>query len=308
MGRYILGRLGQGVLALIILVTFVFVLVRFTGDPINQMLGPAATRAHREDLRSHLGLDKPIIVQYGIYWAQIVGGDFGKSLNIKLPVLQIIGGRLLNSARLAAMSMAVALLAGMPLGIIGAVKKDSAFDLLAKIIAVLGQALPVFWIGLVFIEIFSVRLKLLPVAGMGGISHYILPGVTMGWYVAAGIMRLLRSSMLDILDSEFVKMARAKGLSESTVILKHALKNALIPVVSFAGVYFSVLVTAAIVVETVFAWPGFGLMMYNALMFRDFPLIQGGVIITGVIVIVANLTVDILYAFIDPRIRYVKAR
>lgn len=308
MGRYIQARIAQGVLALIVLVSIVFVVVHFTGDPINQMLGPAATRVQREDLRSHLGLDKPIIIQYWIYWTQIVRGDFGKSLNIKRPVLEIIGKRLANSARLAACSMAIALLVGIPLGIIGAVKKDSGIDWLVKVIAVLGQSLPVFWVGLVFMEVFAVRLKLLPVAGMGGPLHYILPGITMGWYVVAGIMRLLRSSMLEVLDSEFVKMARAKGLAESTIIWKHAFRNALIPVVSFSGVYFSVLLTAAIVVETVFAWPGFGLMTYNALMFRDFPLIQGGVIVAGAIVILANLAVDIVYVFIDPRIRYGKGK
>lgn len=308
MGGYVLGRLFQGAIALVVLVTFVFVVVRFTGDPIDQMLGPAATREQREALRGNLGLDKPMFVQYGIYWTNIVRGDFGRSLAWKRPVAEVIAQRLPQSAKLAGVSMAIALLIGMPLGVLGALRRDSALDVSAKIIGLLGQALPVFWLGLILMEIFAVRLEILPVAGMGSPLHYVLPGFTMGWFVVAGIMRLLRSSLVDVLDSEFVKMARAKGLSETSVIWEHALRNALLPVVSFAGIYFATLITAAIVVETVFAWPGFGLMMYNALKFRDFPLIQGGVIVTGALVIVANLTVDTLYAFIDPRIRYGRGR
>jgi peptide/nickel transport system permease protein len=187
---------------------------------------------------------------------------------------------------------------------VAAVKKDTALDTVANMVAVLGQSLPQFWVGIVLIQIFAVRLRWLPVAGVGSFAHYVLPAFTLGWFVVAGMMRLLRSSMLDVLGSEFVKLARIKGLPGRTVIWKHALRNALIPVLTFGAIYLAILVTGAILVETVFAWPGIGQLIYQGIVFRDFPVVQAVVLLTATIVIAVNLLVDITYAYIDPRIRY----
>jgi len=185
-----------------------------------------------------------------------------------------------------------------------AVRKDTWIDVFCRIIAVTGQALPMFWVGIVLIQLFAAVLKILPASGMGGPDHYIMPAITIGWAVAAGVMRLLRSSMLDVMDSEFVKMAKIKGVSNQAIIWKHTLRNALIPVVTFSGVYFAHFITAALVVEVVFAWPGMGRLVYEAILYRDFPLTQGVILVTATIVLAVNLVVDVLYAYIDPRIRY----
>lgn len=192
----------------------------------------------------------------------------------------------------------------LPLGVLAAVNKDSMLDTIAKIIAVLGQSLPMFWVGIVLIQIFAVYLRLLPSGGTGSLAHYILPAFTLGWWLVAGIMRLLRSSLLEVLDTEFVKLARIKGLSDGRVIWKHALRNALIPVVTLGGIYMAILITAAILVETVFAWPGVGRLVYESIVFRDFPVVQAVVLMTAGFVIFTSLVVDILYAYLDPRIRY----
>jgi peptide/nickel transport system permease protein len=202
--------------------------------------------------------------------------------------------------------MVVSLGMAFPLGVMAAVKKDSAVDRMAQIVAVLGQSLPSFWVAIVLVEFVAGRLQWLPAGGITGFSSYILPGFTLGWFVVAGMMRLLRSGMLEVLDSEYVKLARMKGVIEPRVVWMHALKNALIPVVTFAGIYFAILVTTAIVVETVFAWPGLGRLTYDGITSRDFPVIQAVVLTTAVIVAGVNLCVDCLYAFIDPRIRYAR--
>ena len=200
--------------------------------------------------------------------------------------------------------LGVAVLMAFPLGVVAAVKRGTAFDTVANIVAVLGQSLPQFWVGIVLIQIFAVRLRWLPVAGVGTLWHYVLPAFTLGWFVVAGMMRLLRSSMLDILGSEFVKLARIKGVPETAVIWKHALRNAMIPVLTFGAVYLAILVTGAILVETVFAWPGIGQLIYQGIVFRDFPVVQAVVLLTAGLVIAVNMLVDILYAYLDPRIRY----
>jgi peptide/nickel transport system permease protein len=228
------------------------------------------------------------------------------SLYARLPVNQLIGERLPNSLKLATFAMGVSLLFAFPLGVLAAVHKGRPVDRAAQVVAVLGQSLPTFWVGIVLIEVIAGRLQWLPAGDIGGLSHYILPGFTLGWFVVAGMMRLVRSGMLEVLDSEYVKMARVKGVGETRVIWLHALKNALIPVVTFAGVYFAILVTTAIIVETVFAWPGMGRLAYEGIITRDFPVIQGVVMVTAVIVAVVNLGVDCLYALIDPRIRRVR--
>jgi len=304
--RFVSVRLLQSLAALAILSVVVFVLARATGDPLHMILPMSATEEDYANARAYLGLDRPYLQQYLAFVGKAVMGDFGTSLRARRPVSELIRERLPNSLSLAAFAMTVSLAIAFPLGVLAAVKKGTGLDRTAQVIAVLGQSLPTFWVAIVLVEFVAGRLQWLPAAGNDGFSSYILPGFTLGWFVVAGMMRLLRSAMLEVLDSEYVKLARVKGVVESKVVWIHALKNALIPVVTFAGIYFSILVTTAIVVETVFAWPGLGRLAYEGISSRDFPVIQAVVLTTAVIVGVVNLGVDCLYAIIDPRIRYAR--
>jgi peptide/nickel transport system permease protein len=292
--------------ALAILSVVVFALARTTGDPLHLILPMSATQEDYAEARRYLDLDRPYVEQYLSFVGKAVTGDFGTSLRARRPVNELIRERLPNSLSLAAFAMTVSLAIAFPLGVLAAVRKGTGLDRTAQVIAVLGQSLPTFWVAIVLVEFIAGRLQWLPAAGNDGFSSYILPGFTLGWFVVAGMMRLLRSAMLEVLDSEYVKLARVKGVVESKVVWIHALKNALIPVVTFAGIYFSILVTTAIVVETVFAWPGLGRLAYEGISSRDFPVIQAVVLTTAVIVGVVNLGVDCLYAIIDPRIRYAR--
>ncbi len=304
--RFVVSRLLQSLVALAILSVVVFILARTTGDPLHLILPMSATKEDYAEARRYLGLDRPYIEQYLSFVGKAVTGDFGTSLRARRPVSELIRERLPNSLSLAAFAMTVSLAIAFPLGVLAAVKKGTGLDRTAQVIAVLGQSLPTFWVAIVLVEFVAGRLQWLPAAGNDGFSSYILPGVTLGWFVVAGMMRLLRSAMLEVLDSEYVKLARVKGVVESKVVWVHALKNALIPVVTFAGIYFAILVTTAIVVETVFAWPGLGRLAYEGISSRDFPVIQAVVLTTAAIVAVVNLGVDCLYAIIDPRIRYAR--
>jgi ABC-type dipeptide/oligopeptide/nickel transport system permease component len=304
MQRYIIRRFVQSLAALLVLSLLIFLMSRMTGDPIVLMLPDDATHADIERLRDALGLNRPLPVQYWVFLRNAVQGDFGRSIRARMPVSDMLKERLLNSVKLAAVAFCAAVLLAFPLGVIAAVKKGTVFDTMANMVAVLGQSLPQFWVGIVLIQIFAVRLGWLPVAGAGGVAHYIMPAFTLGWFVVAGMMRLLRSSMLDVMESEFVKLARIKGLPSRTVIWKHALRNALIPVLTFGAIYLAGLITGAILVETVFAWPGVGQLIYQGIVFRDFPVVQAVVLLTAGIVIMVNLFVDIAYAYIDPRIRF----
>jgi len=299
-------RILQSLIALAILSVVVFALARATGDPLHMILPMNATAEDYANARAYLGLDRPYVEQYLSFVGRVVQGDFGTSLRARRPVLELIQERLPNSLRLAAFAMTVSLAMAFPLGVIAAVNKGRAVDRIAQLISVLGQSLPTFWVAIVLVEFVAGRLQWLPAGGISGFASYVLPGFTLGWFVVAGMMRLLRSGMLEVLDSEYVKLARVKGVVEYRVVWLHALKNALIPVVTFAGIYFSILVTTAIVVETVFAWPGLGRLAYDGITSRDFPVIQAVVLVTGVIVAVVNLCVDCLYAVIDPRIRYAR--
>jgi len=302
--RYIVRRLLQSVLALLAISLLVFLMSRMTGDPTMLMLPDDASQEDIARLRRALGLDQPLTVQYWVFLSKAVQGDLGRSIKGQMPVTEMLTERLPNSLKLAAVAMGVAVLMAFPLGVVAAVKRGTAFDTVANIVAVLGQSLPQFWVGIVLIQIFAVRLRWLPVAGVGTLWHYVLPAFTLGWFVVAGMMRLLRSSMLDILGSEFVKLARIKGVPKTAVIWKHALRNAMIPVLTFGAVYLAILVTGAILVETVFAWPGIGQLIYQGIVFRDFPVVQAVVLLTAGLVIAVNMLVDILYAYLDPRIRY----
>jgi peptide/nickel transport system permease protein len=305
--RFVLARLLQSLVTLAILSVVVFILARATGDPLHLILPMSATPEDYAEARRYLGLDRPYVEQYFSFVGKAVRGDFGTSLRARKPVIELIRERLPNSLKLAVFAMGISLAMAFPLGVMAAVKKGTGIDRAAQVIAVLGQSLPTFWLAIILVEFVSGRLQWLPAAGNdAGLVSYILPGFTLGWFVVAGLMRLLRSSMLEVLDSDYVKLARVKGVAERRVVWLHALKNALIPVITFAGIYFAILVTTAIVVETVFAWPGLGRLAYDGITSRDFPVIQAVVLTAAVIVAAVNLTVDCLYAVIDPRIRYAR--
>ena len=304
MQGYIIRRIYQTLIALFFLSIALFIMGRLTGNPCDVVLPDEADISDFKRCVEHLGLTKPIYVQYWIWVKNAVRGDFGRSFTNNTPVIELIKYRFPNSIKLGIVSMIFTTIISIPLGLIAAVKKDTWADTAAKTLAVLGQSLPSFWLGIMLMWILAVRLELFPVAGIGGIEYYVLPVLTMGWWSVAAQARLLRSSMLEVLDSEFVKLARIKGVSEGAVIYKHTLRNALIPVVSFMGMHFSSVVTQAMIAEVVFAWPGIGRLMYEAIRVRDFPILQAVILMITTVTILVNLVVDILYAYIDPRIRY----
>jgi peptide/nickel transport system permease protein len=304
MRRFVLRRLGYAALSLFLLSVTIFLFVRVTGDPTVLLVEPGASKADLEALRQDLGLDRSLLVQYGTFVRDIVRGDFGRSFYYRTPVLELYVSRLPNSLLLAVAAMAFSLLIGIPSGILAAVRVGGFWDSAGKIFALLGLSMPSFWVGLLLILFFSVYLGWLPSSGSGTPWHVLMPAFALGWYFAAAHMRLTRSSMLEVLGSEYVKLARLKGLPEIRVIAKHAFKNALIPVLTLAGINLVLMVNVAVVVETVFAWPGIGRLLYEGIAFRDFPVVQATVLLAGSMIVVVNLVVDVLYAVIDPRIRY----
>jgi peptide/nickel transport system permease protein len=304
MGRFIVQRLLQAAVLVVLVATVVFFLGRLTGNPADLLLPEDASEADRVAMIKTLGLDRPLHEQYIAFAADALQGDLGTSIRYQETVVSSFMSRLPNTIMLATPSMIIAVLLAVPLGVLSALRRGQILDRVAGTIAVLGIATPNFWLGIMLIFLFSVELGWLPSGRMGGPEHYVLPAITLGTFLVAGFMRLIRSSMLEILDSEFVKMARIKGLSEMRVIWKHCLRNALIPVLTLWGVFMGGLVTGAIVTETVFAWPGIGRLTYEAVIYRDFPLLQGVIILAAVLIVFINLLVDILYAYVDPRIRF----
>jgi peptide/nickel transport system permease protein len=304
MRRFVLRRLGYAVISLFLLSVTIFLLVRVTGDPTVLLVEPGASRADMHALRAELGLDRSLAVQYVSFIRDVVRGDFGRSFYYRTPVLELYASRLPNSLLLALTAMAFSLILGIPTGILAAVRVGGWWDSAGKVFALLGLSMPSFWTGLLMILFFSVYLGWLPSSGSGSILHVLMPAFALGWYFAAAHMRLTRSSMLEVLGSEYVKLARLKGLPEALVIGKHAFKNALIPVLTLAGINLVLMINVAVVVETVFAWPGVGRLLYEGIAFRDFPVVQASVVLGGSMIVVVNVVVDILYAVIDPRIRY----
>ncbi|MDP2619294.1 MAG: ABC transporter permease [Hyphomicrobiales bacterium] len=305
MKRYLLGRLLQSIITLIIISLFVFGMVRLTGSPIDMMLPIDATPEMRAELAHELALDKPLPIQYFAFLADLVQGDLGTSIRTRLPVTKLLMDRLPSTLLLVGASIALAILAGVPLGILAAMRRDGPWDLLGRFLVLFGQSVPTFWAGIVLISIFAVQLRLLPAGREGGWEHLVLPSAALGLFgfMLAGIMRLLRGSMIETLESDYVRFARIKGLSEVRIAWKHALPNALIPVITFIGFYFGIMISGAIVVETVFAWPGIGRLAFEAVQWRDYPVVQGVVLLIAVITLAANLLVDFLYSYLDPRIR-----
>ena len=304
MQRYILVRLLQAIITLLILSLAVFLSVQLTGDPALYLLGPESTDADYEQLKKNMGLDKPLVVQYGLFLSKVVRADFGDSHISKLPARKELFERFPATLQLAGAAFVLSMVVGIPLGILSAIKRDSILDNLGKFFAVAGIAAPSFWLAIMLILLFGAILGWLPTFGRGGLDHLILPAFVLSWSSMAGVLRLSRSSMLEVMDSEYVKFARIKGLSERLVVYKHALKNACIPVLTFSGLTLAGLLNGSVAIEVIFAWPGIGRLMLQGINQRDFPIIQATVLAAGFFYIITALLVDILYAYVNPRIRY----
>jgi ABC-type dipeptide/oligopeptide/nickel transport system permease component len=302
--RYIIGRVLQSIVSIVVVSIVVFALVRVSGDPITIMMPAEASKADIELMRASLGLDRPWPVQYWRFLSRVVQGDFGKSVRFRRPALDLIAERYAATFELGGLAVLVVIVVALPVGVYSAVRRGTTLDYAARAFAALGQAVPPFWLGLVLVLIFGVLLHWLPTSGRGTPLHVLLPGITLGWFAVAGLMRLTRSSMLDVLGSEYVKLARIKGLPERQVIWKHAFKNAALPVVTFAALLFVALLNGSIIVETVFGWPGLGLLVIEAVDSRDYPIVQAVVLFLSTMYIGVNLMVDILYAYLNPKIRY----
>ena len=301
--RLLVNRLLQAIATLLLASVIVFMLARSSGNPADLVLPSDATPAERTAYIARMGLDRPWPVQYATFLGAALQGDFGKSLRTGAPATAIVFDRLDRTLRLATAGLVVALVISVPLGVMAAVRRDGLWDRLGMGIALLGQSVPAFWLGIVMILILAVWLRWLPTSGVGTWKHYVMPSIVLGWSISAGIVRLLRSSMIEVLGSEFVKLARAKGLSETKVVWKHALRNALIPVVTFVGFMYGIIIASGIVVEVVFGWPGLGYLAYESTLWRDFPVLQLAVLVYTALVIFINFLVDLSYGLIDPRVR-----
>jgi peptide/nickel transport system permease protein len=305
MQQYIARRILQSLLALWVMSVVVFGLARISGNPLDVLLPLEAGPQEYAVVAHHWGLDRPLYMQYLVFLGNALRGDFGNSwLWQGHSVISLVLQRLPATLELAGIAMAISLALALPIGVVSAVMKDTPIDSMAKIIALLGQSLPAFWLGIVLMWIFAVKLGWLPPSGREGPQSLLLPAVTLGWFQVAAVMRLVRSSMLEVLDSEFVKLARIKGLPEWKVIWKHCLRNAAIAPLTFFGITAGVLMTGSVVTETVFSWPGIGLLIVDAVRARDFHVVQAVILIFAAIFIAINLVVDVLYAYLDPRIQY----
>ncbi len=300
-----IGRRALTTLVTLLAVTLVvFGLSRLGGDPRVVLLGEDVTRDQWEAFGKQLGLDRPLVVQYFIYIGRVLKGDLGKSVLQRKSVALILRDRIPNSIQLALGAFAFSVLAGVPLGVLAAVTRGSIWDYLARAMAVVGQSMPSFWVGLMLMFIFAVTLGWLPSSRKTGFSSYILPSLTLGLFATSGQLRILRSSLLEVLDSEYIRLARAKGVPRWLVIWKHALRNALIPPLTYAGLTLAGMITGSVIVETVFAWPGLGLLAVQSVYNSDYPILQGVILLVTLAYVVANFIVDILYSYVDPRIRY----
>ncbi len=298
-------RLGQAALSLWVVSIIVFGLGRVTGDPVDVLLPIDATHAEREELREQLGFNNPIYLQYINYMRNSFRGDFGESIKYQgHEAMSLVLLRFPTTLELAAVAVLFSVAVAIPIGVLSAVKKDTIFDWVGKTIALLGQSFPPFWLGLVMMWIFAVQLELVPTSQCQTPSSYILPAISIGWFLVAALMRLMRSSMLEIMDSEFINLARTKGLRESKVIWKHGVRNAAIAPLTYFGIIFGGLLVGSVSIETVYNCKGVGLLAFEAVLARDFPLMQAIVVFFAGVYVLTNLVIDVLYAYLDPRIRY----
>ena len=302
--RFLARRFILTIFTLIAVSLIVFVMARISGDPRTMIMGDLYTQEQYERVGKTLGLDKPYFEQYWIFLKDLMQGNFGDSIKEGRPAGEIIGERFMATLELALATFAFAVVVGVPLGVLSAVKRGSIFDTIGKTLALIGQSAPTFWLGIILIFIFAVGLGWAPPSGREDWNSIFLPAITLGWSLVAANMRLVRSAMLDALDSEYIKLARAKGVSKTSLIWKHSLRNAMIPPLTFAGVTLGSLVAGSVTTELVFAWPGLGLLAIQSTMVSDYPVLQGVVIIFALLYVAAAFLVDVLYAYIDPRIRY----
>jgi peptide/nickel transport system permease protein len=305
MRAYVLRRLWQSALTLVGVSVLVFVILRVVpGDPAKMLLPDGAPQSAVDEVNRQLGLHEPLYVQYGLFLQSVFRGDFGQSFQYRAPALRVVVERLAATVQLALAALLITVGVGVSLGIVAAVRRGTGYDYASTVLAVLGQSLPNFWLGIMLILLFGVALRWLPTSGFESWRHLILPAVTLAAFPMALVARLTRSSMLEILGRDFIRTGRAKGLAERAVILRHALRNAAVPLLTVLGLQIGTLLGGAVITESVFAWPGMGKLVVDAIFFRDFPVVQTVLILSATIFVVINLLVDLLYTVIDPRIRY----
>lgn len=301
---FVSRRLLQSLFVVWGILTVVFVLVRLSGDPITLFITEETPPQQVELIRQSLGLDRPMFMQYISFLGQAAGGDFGESLRFRQPAMALVFERLPASFELLGAAVLLSLVIAVPVGILSAMRKDSVVDGVGMGIVLIGQAVPAFWLGTMLVLLFSVHWQMLPTSGRGTLAQLVLPTITLGAYLTARTARIVRSGMLDVLGLDFIRTARAKGLLPSQVVLRHALKNVAVGVITVIALDIGAMLAGAIVTETLFAWPGIGRLLISAVSARDFPLVQAAAVVLALFVVLVNIVVDVLYAFVDPRIRF----
>jgi len=303
MGRFLAYRFARLIVALGSVVTVVFIVMRLSGDPVPLLLPPDAPIAEINRVRTEMGLDQPLLVQYGIFVKQAIRGDFGRSIHFRVSAMMVVWERVPATIQLALASFLCAVVVAVPAGVLSAIRRGSVYDHAVMGVALIGQAAPTFYIGIMLILVFSLQLGLFPTSGRGDWRHVVLPAVTLGAFAMASIARITRSAVLEILRADFIRTARAKGVPEFWTVAKHTMKNAAIPVVTITGLQFGNLLGGAVVTETIFSWPGIGRLAIQSIYNRDYPIVQACVFITAAMFVVLNFIVDVLYGLLDPRIR-----
>ena len=300
---FLATRLARALVAVWLVSTVVFVVMRLSGDPVPLLLPPDAPRSEYARVAKELGTDRPLPVQYGVFLGNALRGDFGRSIHFREPAARVVIGYLPATAELGLTAFALALVVAIPIGLVSAVRRNSLVDQVTMAIALVGQSAPTFFVGILLILTLSLKAGWLPTSGRGDWTHLVLPALTLGAFAMASIARLTRSALLEVLRADYVRTARAKGLRERAVVVKHALRNAAIPIVTITGLQFGTLLGGAVVTETVFAWPGIGRLAIQSIYNRDYPVVQCVVFLSALLFIVINLTVELIYGILDPRIR-----
>lgn len=303
MARQILRRVLRAVAALLVVTAVVFTLLHVSGDPAYILLTPEASPEDRAAFRAEYGLDRPLWVQYGRYLGRLAQGDFGQSLSFRTPAAAVALERLPATLELTLAAMALAVLVSVPAAVLAAIRRGTLFDRALMTLTLIGQTVPTFWLGMVMILVLAVRFHLFPASGRGGVLHLVMPATALALWLTALLARVTRSEMIEALEQDYVRTARAKGLTERGIAARHALKNALLPIITVMGLQFGGLLGGAVMTETVFAWPGVGTMILDAILKKDFPVVLAGVVIVAMGFIVVNLLLDLLYTVLDPRLR-----